>query len=165
MPLIQALEPHQFPTLIALAQAIWQPTYGAILSEKQLQFMFDATYTHAALQAQITDGQQFFLLYNDENEAIGYAAWSYWHFGGARQAKLNKIYLHPNAQDKGLGLFLLQKIEEKVAQETDALQLCVNRYNKALRFYERAGYRIIAEADFPFGDYLMNDFVLQKELV
>ena len=44
------------------------------------------------------------------------------------------------------------------------LELNVNRYNKALVFYEKMGFRTIREEDVPIGPYWMNDYVMCKQL-
>ena len=47
-----------------------------------------------------------------------------------------------------------------------ALQLNVNRINKARFFYERLGFSVTREEDTDIGhDYFMNDFVMEKPLV
>jgi diamine N-acetyltransferase len=154
------------PTIIGLAAQIWEPTYGNILSREQLDFMFAHTYTEAHLQRQIAEGQRFYLIFNTANEAVGYASWSWLPelYENKPLAKLNKIYVLPSEQGKGTGRFLLQYIEnEVVSLSANALQLCVNRYNKAKYFYEKQGYRVLREEDFVFYQYFMNDFVLQKD--
>ena len=154
-------------TIIGLAAQIWEPTYGNILSREQLDFMFAHTYTEPFLEQQMTGGQHFYLVFDDKNEAVGYAAWSWLTelYQNKPLAKLNKIYVLPSEQGKGTGRFLLQHIEnEVVSLSANALQLCVNRYNKAKNFYEKQGYRVLREEDFTFYQYFMNDFVLQKDL-
>lgn len=154
-------------TIIGLAAQIWEPTYSSILNREQLDFMFAHTYTEPFLRQQMTDGQRFYLVFDDKNEAVGYAAWSWLTelYQNKPLAKLNKIYVLPSEQGKGTGRFLLQYIEnEVVSLSANALQLCVNRYNRAKNFYEKQGYRVLREEDFTFYQYFMNDFVLQKDL-
>ena len=46
-----------------------------------------------------------------------------------------------------------------------ALQLNVNRHNKALHFYEKQGFKIIRKEDIDIGSgYFMNDYVLELKL-
>jgi ribosomal protein S18 acetylase RimI-like enzyme len=46
-----------------------------------------------------------------------------------------------------------------------ALQLQVNRFNKAKEFYEKLGFTVIKTADFDIGNgYFMNDYVMEKKL-
>ena len=153
--------PADFEVIIGLAAQIWHPTYGHILSAEQLAYMYARTYTPLELQRQVADGQTFYILFAD-GVPKGYAAWS-WLDATARLPKLNKIYVLPTEQGTGIGRFLLTAIENIVqAEGASALQLCVNRYNNAQHFYTRLGYTLLYEADFPFGPYFMNDYVLQK---
>ena len=151
------------PTIHGLAEAIWEPTYRAILSREQIDYMFEVIYTYEALERQMKEGQTFSLLL-DGAEPIGFAAYS---IKDAVESvyKLNKIYLLPSRQGEGLGKKLLDMVEERV-QHAGAryLDLNVNKYNKAKAFYERCGYQVLLEEDIPIGPYWMNDYVMRKAL-
>ncbi len=46
-----------------------------------------------------------------------------------------------------------------------ALQLNVNRSNKARFFYEKLGFNVVREEDIDIGNnYFMNDFVMEKKV-
>lgn len=163
---IKAATEQDFSTIITLAAQIWLPSYGAILSREQLDFMFEHTYTLAHLARQVAEGQHFYLVFDADELPVGFAAWSWTAelYQATPLPKLNKIYILPSQQGKGVGEFILQYIEKEVVRlSANALQLCVNRYNKAKGFYERQGYRVLREEDFPFYTYYMNDFVMQKD--
>ncbi|WP_222619739.1 MULTISPECIES: GNAT family N-acetyltransferase [Pontibacter] len=151
------------PTIKALAEAIWEPTYKSILSKEQIEYMFDVIYTSEALQQQMQDGQTFLLLYQDE-QPLGFAAYSL-KDAGEKVYKLNKIYLLPECQGKGLGKLLIAYVENEVKQlGGNILDLNVNKYNKAKAFYETCGYHVHQEEDIPIGPYWMNDYVMRKQL-
>lgn len=150
-------------TIQFLAEAIWEPTYKSILSKEQINFMFEMIYTEEALRKQMQEGQQFILLFEKE-EAVGFAAFSV-KVAADKIYKLNKIYLLPACQGKGLGNKLLSEVEAIVKQNGGAiLDLNVNRHNKALHFYNHCGYQIHQEEDIPIGPYWMNDYVMRKTL-
>jgi ribosomal protein S18 acetylase RimI-like enzyme len=45
------------------------------------------------------------------------------------------------------------------------LELNVNRNNKAVEFYKKLGFRIIAEEDIDIDNgYFMNDYIMRKKL-
>ena len=151
-----------FGTIIDLAVQIWEPTYGHILSKEQLDYMFERTYTPTELARQEREGQDFFILH-DKDKPLAYASFSCYSKEPLIY-KLNKIYVLPETQGKGVGRELLGFMEKEAQQlGATALQLCVNRYNKAKGFYEKLGYILLREEDFPFDHYWMNDFVLQKK--
>ncbi len=155
--------PADIPLIHDLAAAIWEPTYRDILSREQIDYMFGVIYTHEALARQMQDGQTFVLLY-DAATPVGFAAYSLKEAAGPVY-KLNKIYLLPEEQGRGLGHLLLQEVEEQ-ARHAGArfLDLNVNKYNKAKAFYERCGYQVLLEEDIPIGPFWMNDYVMRKQL-
>jgi diamine N-acetyltransferase len=149
------------PAIIAIIGRTWEPTYGAILSPEQLRFMEAEVYNPAALEKQMREGQDFFLLFSAGHPA-GFASCSP---AGAGTFKLNKLYVDPAYQGKDFGKLLIGQVEQEARQRGGLfLILNVNRFNKAKSFYEKLGYTIIREEDIPIGDYLMNDYVLQKAL-
>ena len=80
--------------------------------------------------------------------------------------KLHKIYILATQQGKGTGKFVIDHIIKEIKlQGAIALQLQVNRNNKARSFYEKLGFVVIDEADFDIGNgYFMNDYVMEKKL-
>jgi GNAT superfamily N-acetyltransferase len=157
----RAADANDLPTIIALAQQIWQDWYPAVIGQAQVDFMLNRMYSAAALQAQMEDeGQQFHLLFVD-NQAIGYAAVS------AKNSKdffIHKFYIDTKQHRRGLGGQFLQYIIDTYQPQT--LRLTVNRQNYIpINFYFRQGFTIEQVADFDIGGgYFMNDFVMLKTL-
>lgn len=160
---IRSANAADIPLIKALAEATWEPTYRSILSQEQIAYMFDVIYTEEALQHQIEEGQNFLLLYAQQ-QPLGFAAYSRKDAQG-QAYKLNKIYMLPQCQGKGYGKALLAAVEEAVKQQgATYLDLNVNRYNKAKIFYEHCGYHVHQQEDIPIGPYWMNDYVMRKKL-
>ncbi|OKL41819.1 GNAT family N-acetyltransferase [Pontibacter flavimaris] len=161
--LIRQATASDLPTLMQLAAATWEPTYGSILSKEQIDYMFGEIYSREALERQMQEGQTF-LIVEESAEPVGFASFSVKDESG-KVYKLNKIYLLPQTQGKGLGKLLLQAVEQQVQQLGAAiLDLNVNRHNPAQGFYERCGYQVHHEEDIPIGPYWMNDYVMRKRL-
>ena len=80
--------------------------------------------------------------------------------------KLHKIYALPDQQGKGIGKFIINYISGEIKPiGATALQLNVNRYNKAKGFYEKLGFKVIGEEDIDIGNgYLMNDYIMELGL-
>lgn len=151
------------PLLYHLASLIWAPTYGGILSEEQVAYMFEVLYTETALQQQMQEGQTFVLLYAEE-QPVGFASFSEKN-AVEKVYKLNKLYLLPDCQGKGLGKKLIIFVEEEVKKRGAAiLDLNVNRHNKAKDFYQHCGYHMHQQEDISIGPYWMNDYVMRKQL-
>lgn len=153
-----------FPQIAAihkLAHQIWPSAFAQILTSEQIEYMLNWMYSPKSLQKQMEKGHQFLLVGNN-GKYVGYC--SYEH--KKRISKLHKIYLLPEAQGVGLGKTLLQEVI-KIAriQNKQRLQLNVNRYNKAVTFYQKAGFKIIKEEDNTIGNgYFMNDYVMELKL-
>jgi len=148
-------------TIGFMAQQIWPDAYGEILSEEQLQYMLNLFYSPASLRRQMLDDKHQFLIVEQGEEPIGFAAW-----GGTGEPgvfKLHKLYVLPGRQGKGLGRGMLQYIYEAIRpQGARVLRLNVNRWNKARQFYERMGFAVTKEEDVPIGrGYFMNDYVME----
>ena len=151
------------PVILQLAEATWASTYSSILTQEQIAYMFEVIYAEEALKEQMQQGQTFLLFYEGDKPA-GFAAYSVKHEEESLY-KLNKIYLLPQCQGKGYGKALLSAVEEEVKQKgAVALDLNVNRHNKAKLFYERCGYSVHQQEDIPIGPYWMNDYVMRKVL-
>lgn len=182
LPRIQPATLKDIPTIMALAEATWEPTYRFIISKEQLEYMYRVIYTPASLKRQMQEQHHTFLVAYVEEQPAGYAS-----FGplpaptplpgadlpGASAVapaglafKLHKIYVLPSHQGQRLGVRLLEAVEQAAqAAQGQLLELNVNRYNAAaLGFYERHGYQRQREEDVAIGPYWMNDFVLRKEL-
>ena len=141
---------------------VWPQTYAAIISSEQINYMLDMMYSEHALKKQMQTGSQF-LIVCDNDEPVGFAAII---DKGSNVFKLDKIYILPSQQGKGTGKFLLDHIITEIKnKKAKALQLQVNRYNKAKSFYEKLGFVVLYEADFDIGNgYFMNDYVMGKKL-
>ncbi len=161
---IRTATPSDIPTIKSLADATWEPTYKSILSKEQIDYMFEVIYSLEALEQQMKDDQTFVVLYDEQEKPLGFASYSLKHTG-EKVYKLNKIYLLPACQGKGLGKLLLNHVEKEVRKlGAKNLDLNVNKYNKAKAFYETCGYHVHHEEDIPIGPYWMNDYVMRKQL-
>ncbi|MCZ2459249.1 MAG: GNAT family N-acetyltransferase [Chitinophagales bacterium] len=145
-----------------LTSRVWPQTYAAILSDKQIDYMLDMMYSEPSLKKQMEEGAQFIIAYYDQ-EPVGFASYQQ---TGPEVFKLHKIYVLLSQQGKGVGKFIINYITDKIkAQNAKALQLQVNRFNKAKDFYEKLGFVILYEADFDIGNgFFMNDYVMEKKI-
>ena len=148
-----------------LAHQIWPHAYGSILSAAQLQYMLELIYSHSSLQNQMENLHHSFILIKTGSAVIGFASYSP-HSDNGNIFHLNKLYVHPSEQGKNAGKqmlgFIIDDIKRKKAI---SLQLNVNRFNKAIHFYQKNGFYILREEDIDIGHgYLMNDYILEKKL-
>ena len=91
-----------------LAYIIWPVAYGEILSKEQLDYMLDLIYDIESLDKQV-DNNHVFLLVEDNNQFIGFAAYEL-NFENSNKTKIQKFYVLPKIQGKGIGKNLINYI-------------------------------------------------------
>lgn len=148
------------PTIAALAERIWNDYYPDIISKEQISYMLEKMYSPSALKQQMGEGQQFFLML-EEDEANGYMSYS-------KQEDdnyfLHKFYINTGRHRKGAGTFFFKEVIGSIPN-IKCIRLTVNRQNfKAINFYFKNGFRIEEVKDFDIGNgYVMNDFVMRRD--
>ena len=150
------------PLIRDLTMKIWPQAYSTILSATQIDYMLDMMYSESSLQKQMKENHEFIIV-NDGTEPVGFASFSLQEPG---VYKLHKIYVMPKNQGKGTGKFVINEILKAIIiKGGKALQLNVNRNNRAKEFYEKLGFNVIREEDNDIGNgYLMNDYVMEKKV-
>jgi GNAT superfamily N-acetyltransferase len=161
---IRPATPKDASIIQQLAEAIWIPTYSPILSQEQIRYMLDHIYDLDSITTQIKDGNQTYLMLMVDGVTTGFAAYSV-RAENPEIYKLHKLYCLTETKGKGYGKMLLQEVEKKVlAAGKNILELNVNKYNPAKGFYERMGYEVIYSEVIPIGPYIMDDYVMRKNL-
>ncbi|MES1219739.1 MAG: GNAT family N-acetyltransferase [Bacteroidota bacterium] len=162
LPIIKHASVSDISLIRELTFRVWPQTYASIISKEQIDFMLQMMYSEASLEKQMNEGAEFIIIYDNE-EPVGFASYGEINPG---IYKLHKLYVLASQQGKGTGRFMLDYIIKQAKEKkASALQLQVNRYNKAKDFYNKLGFTVIEEADFDIGNgYFMNDFVMEKKL-
>ena len=158
-----ALDAGTVDAVAALARVVWQATYPALISQAQIDAMLADRYAPARIRAQLDDPAHAWRVVRAAGTPVGFA---HAYFDG-NGFKLDKLYVHPDYQRRGLGAGLLRAIEAWArAQATTRLHLQVNRGNEgAIRAYEQYGFRIVESQVFDIGGgFVMDDYVMEKTL-
>ena len=144
-----------------LAYIIWPNAYETILSKAQLDYMLEMIYSIDSLEKQFDNGH-IFLLIEDNQNFIGFASYEI-NCNNSNKTKLQKLYVLPEIQGKGIGKQVIDYIKEKVVLSNNlALFLNVNKFNKAKDFYQKYGFQIIKEEVIDIGNnYIMDDYVME----
>ena len=163
---IQVAGIPDIPMIRQLAFAIWPHTYSHIISKEQIAYMLDMMYSSDSLQKQMNEDDCTFIIVLDNQEPIAFASYAPHAAGDATSKtiwKLHKIYILPSKQGKGTGRYIIHYIANDITKKgATALQLQVNRNNKAKDFYNKIGFRIIKTADFDIGNgFFMQDHVME----
>ena len=154
---IRKATPSDTETIAALAEKIWMQYYPEIITVEQIRYMLDKMYSAPALQQQMSEGQDFYLLLENE-QPIGYCSFSTTEPG---HYFLHKFYVDTHYHGKGIGTFLLNEMLKQLASVL-TVRLTVNRKNyRSINFYFKNGFTIEKIADFDIGNnYFMNDFIM-----
>lgn len=148
-----------------LASKIWGPTYQSILSEEQLNYMFEMMYSTEHIKQQMSEsGHQYFIVFADEKPA-GYLSIEK---VSDNQYIFQKIYTLPELHGKGIGRYLFEQgvsYLKTICPSPFTVELFVNRENPAVGFYEHLGMKKTATRDHDIGNgYFMNDYVMAIEV-
>ena len=161
---------NDLQTIHDIAEVVFRDTYKTILSPEQMEYMMEWMYSIPNLEGQVASGHVYYIAWADD-EPMGYVSvrqdstdpdgTEVWH--------LEKIYLMPSAQGKGLGLRLLETAKQHVRDNARGLkariELNVNRNNPAVGFYRKQGLTILRQGDFPIGNgFYMNDYIMGIEV-
>jgi len=147
-----------------LAHAIWPETFQEILTPMQIAFMLEWMYNLETLQKQANEGHQFYLLSNKE-KAIGFIGIQPFH-PRKNELKIHKIYVLPSEQGTGAGKKLLFSAKEIALKNgIEKLVLNVNRFNKAVTFYQHLGFQVDREENISIGNgFWMEDYVMSLSI-
>lgn len=162
---ISKVNSSQLPQIETLAYKIWPVAYAEILSKEQLNYMLAMFYSQEALQKQLENGHQFYIMQNDENRDLGFVSFEI--NSEPFKTKIHKIYVLPETQGLGIGKLLYEKVrEEALKANQKAIFLNVNKYNKAQQFYSKLNFEIVKEEVIDIGlGYVMDDYVMEVKLI
>ena len=157
---IHPLMESQIDAMRLLARSIWQSTYASLISQAQIDFMLADRYAAARIRAQLDDTGHVWRLAWWDSEMVGFA-----HAGIETSAcKLEKLYLHPNYQRRGIGGALLAAVKSFAREHAATrLWLQVNRGNTAaIAAYQKHGFMIREARVFDIGGgFVMDDYVME----
>ena len=163
MNIIETSKNHIF-IIRALANEIWPHTFQDILSKEQIAYMMDMMYSQSSLEKQM-DESHHYLLAEEDGEYLGYVSYEL-NYKNSGITKIHKIYVLPSLQGKGVGRFFINAVAEIArSNNSHGLSLNVNRYNKAIEFYQRMGFEYYMTEDIDIGNgFVMEDYIMNKKL-
>jgi GNAT superfamily N-acetyltransferase len=147
------------PALGELARKIWCKWYITIITQAQIDYMLERSYSAEGLKKQMTvENSHFSLAYVGE-ELVGYASVQ---TTDGKSYFLDKFYVDTEKHKQGIGGKFLAYLEEIYTPEI--IRLRVNRRNfVAINFYFRNGFVIEKVDDLTIGEgYSMDDFIMVK---
>ncbi len=161
---LSSLRPEEAEALAELAARIWRQHYPTIISSAQIEYMLARRYSPPLIRQTLARGDHWDVVRS--GEALLAFAHSFRLEGGA--VKLDKLYVHPQWQRRGLGRMLLSRIEARArAEGRSHLLLRVNRRNdQAIAAYRKYGFFVAREVVEDIGEgFVMDDYVMVKPLL
>jgi GNAT superfamily N-acetyltransferase len=159
--LIRMADVDDINTIGFLAQQIWPPTYSSLLSQKQIDYMMKLFYTPESLTDQIKNKKHQFIMAESDEDPVGFASFA--AIGESGNYKIHKLYVLPETQGMGIGKAIIGFITDQLLElNAAALRLNVNRFNPAIKFYQKVGFSIIGEEKTDIGQgFVMDDYVME----
>lgn len=144
-----------------IAAATWPSTYLELIGQEQIDYMLEKMYNKGELLNQFLGGHIFIIAEDNENQ-YGFAGYSIIDLE-AKIYKLHKLYVLPSAHGKGVGKLLINEVFNQAKEAgASALQLNVNKQNKAKDFYLKGGFEIKEPVKIDIGGgYFMDDYVME----
>lgn len=159
---------NDLPVIHDIAQIVFRHTYLDILSPQQMEYMMEWMYSLPNLHKQLSEGHVYFIAYIS-GRPCGYMSIQKEGIdSGIMVFHLQKIYVMPSEQGKGVGKLLFNQAVDYVTNSflPSRIELNVNRNNNAVGFYRHIGMRILREGDFHIGEgFYMNDYIMGLDIV
>ena len=135
-----------------------------MISQEQIDFMFGEMYTPEAIYKQMGFlGHEFYIAYENER-AVGFASVSEMIHETPSTYKIHKLYFLPETHGKGFGKTMLKHLEMDYKDRAEFLIFNVNINNPAYHFYIKMDFTVRERIDIPYGKFMLNDFVMEKNL-
>lgn len=162
MFLIEKAKPDQVQEIKKLLKDTWIYTYGSYYSSEMIEEITSTWHDPKRLAEQIQDPDCYFAVAkNDTGKIVGIIT--------AQKIKnkslqLNRLYVHPDLQGKGIGKQLLDN-SSKEFRPIKTILLDVEAMNeKAIKFYKKQGFKEYSESEETIGDTTFKVIKMKKNL-
>ena len=162
---ISAITTSEVQAVAALARLVWQDAYAAIITQAQIDYMLEQRYNAPRLLGELDAPGIQWIKATVDGQMVAFA--STLLGPAAREMKVDKLYVAPQWQRRGLGGRLLAHLAERArAQACDTLLLAVNKRNEAaIAAYRKHGFSVREAVCVDIGnDFVMDDFIMVKSL-
>jgi ribosomal protein S18 acetylase RimI-like enzyme len=150
---------YEIGIIQSIAHQTWPSAFASILSPQQVDYMLEMIYSTDALTEQMEMKGHHFYIAREGSENLGFISYEI-NYEQSSSTKIHKLYILPSAQGKGIGQLLIDiAITDAKHNHNNQMTLNVNRFNKALLFYQKLGFKIIETENISIGNgYLMEDY-------
>lgn len=157
-------------TIVSLGRKTFVETYGDTNEKEKVASYIDTIFNHEWIEKELnTFGERFFIAYVGELP-VGFTKLSENRvpkgLNGKKKIQVERIYVLKEYQGFKIGSDLIEKVLEVAKDEGyKIVWLSVwQKNNKAIQFYQRAGFVIYDTDTFQFGEELHDDFLMKQEI-
>ena len=157
IPLIRPVAREEVGAIAQLARTVWQLAYRDIISQAQIDYMLGQRYGAPRLLEELARPDIWW-----DQAFVGAQATA-----TPAEFKLDKLYVHPEAQRQGIGSALLQHLAQRCrARGGKHLILAVNKNNaQAIAAYRKNGFEVRESVCVEIGNgFVMDDFIMARSL-
>lgn len=166
-PVIRAMGGADIDAVSELAHRIWWAHYPDIIAPEQIDYMLAQRYNGARLAAELEMPAIAWRLAEVDGCLAGFASTIDRRGDGAAELKLDKLYVAPAAQRRGVGGALIADAAARARSLGLAtLVLAVNKHNaKAVAAYRKHGFEIRDSVCVEIGQgFVMDDFIMRRSV-
>lgn len=135
---------------------VWYYAFPSVVPVDMIDTMLNTMYSKEGIAEKVKAGMKMKGIRNDKLEAFA----SFYPDTG----KVQMLYIHQSFHGKGVGSYLLNKVEKEMKTEFSWLR--TNRKNiNAINFYFKNSYKIREAVDEPIDNgFVMEDYIMSKDL-
>lgn len=168
--IITPVKPSESNELRAMSILTFHDAFSQLNKKHNLQSYYKQAFSIDQIASELTDpnSQFYWTQYNDIN--IGYMKLN-WNTAqtepmGDEALEVQRIYLTRNTKRKGFGKKMIDFAEDYASiSGYKTVWLGVWELNlSSIAFYEKCGYEIFSQHEFPFGDEIQTDLLMKKTL-
>ena len=160
---IAPLRLDEAEALVALAGRVWRACYPGMISPEQIEYMLAQRYKPGLVRQLLARGD-LWLAAREAGRLVGFA---HGHPLEAGDFKLDKLYVDPDLQRRGVGGRLVAELAARARHHGfTRLVLRVNRGNRqAIDAYLKHGFQVATLIVENFGGgFVMDDYVMVRDL-
>lgn len=154
-------------TIVRLGADAFKAAFGPYHRPEDMAEYLAANFNNEVIQSLIESVSTYFLLGYDGQNIIGYAMLKEGlhpaFVTGPDPIELVRFYVTPDVIGQGYGSELMQCcLKEALNMGHSTIWLATwQRNERAIRFYEKWGFRIVGNAIYVIGDDVTDDFIMQ----
>lgn len=161
---------HQVHQLQKISKETFLAAFAKDNTEQNIKDYFEKAFSIKSLNNQINNQHSRFYFVHQQQELCAYfkinIGDSQTEIRGTDGLELERLYIYPQYQNKGLGETILNEVKIKAILENKKyIWLGVWEHNlKAIKFYERFGFEQFDKHIYVLGDDAQTDWMMRLEL-